>query len=564
MVKGEAENRADQLKSDLQSRVLALRWMADRWEQRGGTPNDEFVADARAYIADMGGFQSISWVDKEYIVRWIIPLEGNEQALFLNLTFEKNRRNALEKAKALKSPTMTSSIDLVQGGKGFLVYVPLYIRDEFQGFVLGVFRIQDWMDLVFNAKEYRESEDFRIAAIFDEIPVYKQEGWEALKGIGLGSVGQVQSSLMTAVFPEADGFDFAFRAKPSRYLNGDFYDCQVVDGTHCSIMLADIAGKGLPAALFASSARALYRLALNETCSVLPIEESTEPGAILRLLNGQMLRALEIAESFLAMIAVRINLGNGLLEIANAGGCKVIVFEGSARASRVLETGGLPIGLFPDPGIETETVGLRPGMGALIYSDGLTEAANKDDELFGLSRLLEVTARHSRDKAEDMATWILASIEDFQAGLPFSDDATFIVIKAKPRNFSFDFVSSLDSLDEMPRRIAYLCSSYGEALAHDMELAASEILANIREHGYGSADGPVSMELRLEMRGVELLIKERGKAFDPDTVPAPSGGGERGFGIFLIREVMDDFSYESGGADGNLWILFRSAKAHGG
>ena len=371
--------------------------------------------------------------------------------------------------------------------------------------------------------------------------------------------GQVQFSLLSAVLPAADGFDFGAFAKPSRYVNGDFYDCQLVNGTYCSLMLADIAGKGMPAALFASSARALYRLALNETCGT-PIEEASSPRAILQLLNAQMFRDLDVAERFITMIAARLNLENGLLEVANAGGCKVIVFEESSRTSRVLELGALPIGILPELDIEMETVGLKPGTGAIIYSDGLTEAASPAGELFGLPRLLEAAARNVHLGAADMGKELIAAIETFQEGLPLSDDATLIVIKAEPRRLHLDFTSSHESLDEVPARIASLCASYGEALARDMQLAVSEALSNIRKHGYGSKDGPVSIDLRLETRGVELLIREGGKTFDPGALPFPAPGGleERGRGIFLMREVMDEFSYQAGGADGNLWTLFRS------
>jgi PAS domain S-box-containing protein len=795
-VEVEAGNLANQMEADLRSRIPTLQRIAGRWEVRGGTPKKEFLADAEAYLADMGGFQAIGWADRNFVVRWVAPVKGNEQAINLNLSFEQSRRRALEKAKKLKSPTATAPVDLVQGGKGFLVYVPIYTHDEFQGFVLAVFRIQEWIDFVFSINESSEAGDYRISVLFDDVPVYWQNGWDEFQEKNQGSIGyaalldhqlairvqptrlfikrsrtplpsmaagaglllsslvafivhlfrnvsakaktiqranaalekseerfrllldstaegiygidlegncsfanpsclrmlgypdakqvlgknmhslchhsyadgrlmpieechiyrafkassrehredevlwradgtsfpaeywsypqlvdgrvvgavvtfnditerkqatqalaaasrelearveertrslteahnrlmeqrilqrdleiagQVQSSLLSAILPAADGFDFGAFAKPSRYVNGDFYDCQLVNGTYCSVMLADIAGKGMPAALFASSARALYRLALNEACGS-PIEETSSPQAILQLLNSQLFRDLNVAERFITMIAARLNLGNGLLEVANAGGCKVIVLEGSARASRVLESGALPIGILPELDIEAETVGLRPGMGVIIYSDGLTEAVNPDGELFGLPRLLEAAAANSRLDAANIGKRLIAAIESFQGDLPLSDDATIIVIKAKPRRLCLDFVSSLESLDEIPARVAFLCSSYGEVLARDMQLAVSEALSNIWKHGYDSKDGPVSIDLRLETRGVELLIREKGKSFDLDMIPTPPVGGleERGRGIFLMREVMDDFSYQAGGSDGNLWILFKS------
>ncbi len=934
-VRAEAEDRATHVGTDLSNRVLALQRMVDRWVIRGSTPKEEFLADAGSFLEDTPGFQAIEWVDKDFIVRWIVPLEGNERAQDLDLAFEKNRRTALERAKTLKSPTATAPIDLVQGGKGFLIYFPIYVRDEFNGFILAVFRVKEWLDFVFDVNEPGQGKDFRVEASLDAVPIYKQEGWdgsagpestayagvlgrrlailvrptaafigqnrtplpsltaatgflfsalvafivrlfqkarmeaetnvraraaleeqarvrekaegeletalsrldmatkaggigvwtwdiatgklewnermyalygipedvvprfetwraalhpedrssseallraavegtgtfntefrivtgsgavrylgaaarvardregrplrvsginwdlttrkeaeeavkrseervrllldstaEAIYGIDLqgdctfanpscvrmlgyssaeqllgqnmhslchhsyadgrpmpvedcsifkafrkvtgvhredevlwrsdgtsfpaeywsfpqvsngravGAVvtfnditerkraeealaaasrdlearveertqalteahdrimaqrllqndletaGQIQANLLTAVFPVVEGFEFAARAKPSRYVNGDFYDCRLVGGKYCSIMLADIAGKGLPAALIASSARSLYRLALDEAPGT-AIDSASRPEAILRLLNKELLGDLELAERFITMISARLDLGNGDLELATAGGCKVILFDGSASSSREVDTGGLPIGLFPDLAIEPGTAALRPGMGAIIYSDGITEAVNPEGELFGVSRLLETASRRCRLRADGMATAILAAVDEFRRGIPLADDVTLIVLAATPRRLGLDFSANAASVDEMPGRIGALCRPYGEAFAGDIELALSEVITNIWEHGYGSGEGPVSIDLRLETRGVELLIKERGRPFDIGAIPPPALGEleERGRGLFLIRKVTDNFSYQPGGADGNLWIIFKS------
>jgi len=142
-VETEAQNIAEIITSDLQIRIKSLQRITKRWENRGGTPKHEFINDTQAYIIDNPGYQALSWVDESFYVRWIIPFIGNEAALNLNLAFEKNRRIALEKAKKRKSPTVTSPIELVQGGKGFLVYIPIFVQNEFDGLLSAVFRTQD-------------------------------------------------------------------------------------------------------------------------------------------------------------------------------------------------------------------------------------------------------------------------------------------------------------------------------------------------------------------------------------------------------------------------------------
>lgn len=148
VVELEAEAIKNELGAHMQDQIYALIRMGNRWEVRNRTPRDEWESDAGLYVKHHSSFQAIEWVDASFHVRWIIPLEGNEQAQDLDLAFEERRRVALEAARDRHEITVTRSIDLVQGGKGFLVYVPLFLGDDFDGFILGVFRIQKLTDLV--------------------------------------------------------------------------------------------------------------------------------------------------------------------------------------------------------------------------------------------------------------------------------------------------------------------------------------------------------------------------------------------------------------------------------
>jgi sensor domain CHASE-containing protein len=140
------------------NRLQALVRMKQRWSSRGGTPKAEWDADAQNYLRDYPGFQAIEWIDSDFYVRWIVPLAGNESAQNLNLAFESRRRAALEASRQQRTVTVTRTITLVQGGKGFLIYVPIFLntnrkgetppfpQTDFDGFILGVFRIQSMLD----------------------------------------------------------------------------------------------------------------------------------------------------------------------------------------------------------------------------------------------------------------------------------------------------------------------------------------------------------------------------------------------------------------------------------
>ena len=189
----EAKNLTAHIDADLHSRVSALRRMAGRWEYQEGTPLAAFNNDIHAYIADVPGVQALGWVDKNYYVRWITPFETNRQALNFYLAAEEKRRVALEKAKEFRLPTATLPIDLVQGGKGFIIYLPLFAQGEFDGFISAVFRIQEWLDYVVKVEGmYETTEDFVVFATFEAIPVYKQTGWDEAGSSGLSAVAETK------------------------------------------------------------------------------------------------------------------------------------------------------------------------------------------------------------------------------------------------------------------------------------------------------------------------------------------------------------------------------------
>ncbi len=147
-----------EVNTQMRNRFQALERMRQRWKSRGGTPKIEWEEDAQNYLRDYLGFQAIEWIDPDFYVRWIVPLAGNEAAQNLNLAFEPRRKAALEAARQKNTLTVTRPINLVQGGKGFLVYVPIFLntnrtketpnspQNSFDGFILGVFRLQSLLD----------------------------------------------------------------------------------------------------------------------------------------------------------------------------------------------------------------------------------------------------------------------------------------------------------------------------------------------------------------------------------------------------------------------------------
>jgi len=177
-VNDEADKMISYIDADLRGRIPAIQRIVMRWEERGGTPQREFESDIQSYISDLPGFQAIGWIDRDYIARWIVPATGKEQTFLLDLTSEKGLRAVLEAAGIKKVPTMTHAVSLPQGGLGFLVYFPIEVSGEFDGSILAVFRVQEWLDYVFtlNIPQVVASQ-FSFMVTMDKDTVYQSPEW---------------------------------------------------------------------------------------------------------------------------------------------------------------------------------------------------------------------------------------------------------------------------------------------------------------------------------------------------------------------------------------------------
>lgn len=135
-----------ELVSKIEIRSSAIQRMANRWELMASIPEIIWRGDAQNYLLSFPDFQAIEWADDTFHVRLVEPIAGNENAINLNLASEPRRKKALETARATGRFAATDSIDLVQGGKGFLLLTPIGRGDNNLGFIVAVFRIDELFD----------------------------------------------------------------------------------------------------------------------------------------------------------------------------------------------------------------------------------------------------------------------------------------------------------------------------------------------------------------------------------------------------------------------------------
>ncbi|MBE9068517.1 response regulator [Leptolyngbya cf. ectocarpi LEGE 11479] len=162
-----------EIRSQTDNRIQALVRMSRRWAAQGGMSEPDWTIDAESLLHDYPGYQAIGWIDTNFYIRWIVPTEGNEAAQDLNLAADPNRKAALEFARTNRIVGVSAATDLVQGGQGVLVYSPIFLAADqsFDGFILGVFRVQHLFETILHEQV---APDYAIAIRENGTEIYRR------------------------------------------------------------------------------------------------------------------------------------------------------------------------------------------------------------------------------------------------------------------------------------------------------------------------------------------------------------------------------------------------------
>lgn len=143
-----------QIYTVLDAQLDGLSRIGKRWEARGGTPQQEWMDDVKSYHDDFRAYRAIEWADPQYIIRWVQPLFGNEAALNFDLSTIPSRKEAMDHAKKTGEITATEPVDLLQGNRGIVVYVPLINPHLFDGYIIAVIDIPTFFNILLSQGFY--------------------------------------------------------------------------------------------------------------------------------------------------------------------------------------------------------------------------------------------------------------------------------------------------------------------------------------------------------------------------------------------------------------------------
>jgi sigma-B regulation protein RsbU (phosphoserine phosphatase) len=357
---------------------------------------------------------------------------------------------------------------------------------------------------------------------------------------------EIQMSMVPQVFPAFPNrkeFDLHASLTPAKLVGGDLYD-YFMEENKLFFIIADVSGKGVPASLLMAVTRNLFRSVAMQ---------SKNPATMVAMLN-QFLVENNQSNMFVTLFLGVLDLNNGLLEYCNAGHNPPVVMHDTIESLAVYPN--LPIGLVADFEFQLQSFQLLPNQTLLLYTDGLTEAENKEQILFGEQRLLQLLAVQKSVLPKQLIDNILREVQWHVQDAEQSDDLAILTLlyKGLEKIYS-NRIALLNTVEQIPALQSFVEEvgydlALGKFLTMQLNLALEEAVSNIIFYAYKNKhDQTIEIELTQFTDYLEITIKDQGQFFDPTKIATPNLNASLdqkpigGLGFHLIRQIMHQVSY---------------------
>ena len=228
----------------------------------------------------------------------------------------------------------------------------------------------------------------------------------------------MQQSILPKVFPAKPHYQLFGSMEPAREVGGDFFDIINLENGRVGLAIADVSDKGVPAALFMMSSRTLLKGAAIGRSN--PADVLTEVNDLLQEEND--------AAMFVTVFYAEYNPANGVLSYANGGHNPPIVVHADGSSMVLPQTNGIALGILPDVEYEQNSVTLSPGDVLVLYTDGITEAMNAQNEEFEMERLRAVLAEAQSGDVREVNQAVFQAVQAFAGDRPQFDDMTCMTL----------------------------------------------------------------------------------------------------------------------------------------
>jgi phosphoserine phosphatase RsbU/P len=362
----------------------------------------------------------------------------------------------------------------------------------------------------------------------------------------------LQQGLLPSHFPSVANCDLHALLVPARMVGGDLYDFFFLDEDHLCFAIGDVSGKGVPGSLFMAITRTLFR-------SYMTAERS--PDEVMAIVNRELCRENPNL-MFVTFQAGILNLTTGILVFCNAGHTRPYIVTKSGKATAYTCNPGLPLGIDETFTYSAERITLNYGDLLVLYTDGVTEAANEQEELYRDIRLVKVLESIRKSGAREISEALVKNIRDFSGMAEQSDDIALIILKYTGKSTpvireapseKLVLQNTVPELHKIAGFIGRLSEDYGfsSKISTELNLVLEELVSNIIFYAYeDDAVHEIVIEFSPYENGIEVMVTDDGRPFNllekPDPYD-PSGTLESrkigGIGIHFIRTLTDSIKY---------------------
>lgn len=386
----------------------------------------------------------------------------------------------------------------------------------------------------------------------------------------LEAAAQVQESLIPKKSTTHAGVRFHWLFRPCAQVAGDIFNCFPMDEHHLGFYLLDVSGHGIPAAMLSVMISKLLvpdsaqDNLLKRSQPEPPYYRLIPPDEVVRNLNHRF-QSNDAFSRYFTMIYGIIDRTSGQVTLCQAGHPHPVLVRSTGQAETIGQN-GFPVGILPDLEYTSYRLQLSPGDRLVLYSDGITECMNSQDEEYGLTRLIRTLAGSSRESLVSSVQSVDRQVQQWNGPDAFVDDMTLLAVEytgawgiGETMGASPDVHRAMEiegTLDQAIKVRRFVSAFYNQSIFCSdeepglwaMELAVHETVTNIVRHAINSGG---NRTIRIEGLAfpdrVEFLITYDGMSFDPQQVPEPllDGSQTAHFGLHMVKQSMDDIDYQT-------------------
>ena len=361
---------------------------------------------------------------------------------------------------------------------------------------------------------------------------------------------QIQRGTLPSKFPpypDRKEFDIYASVDPAKEVGGDFYDFFLIDDDHLAMVIADVSGKGIPAALFMMGCKIL--IANLTTVGI------TDPATILKEVNNRILKN-DTIDMFITVWLGILEISTGKILAANGGHEYPCLMTDGKEYKLFKDRHGLVLGGMADVNYYTYELQFKPGDALFVYTDGVPESTNINNELFGNDRMLKALNRNPDASVEELLANVKNDINEFVGEAPQFDDITMLALRYNGGD-KMNEMTIEALIDNIPAVTAFVDEKL-EALdcplraQTQIDVAIDELFSNIAKYAYHPDTGPATVRVEVEKDPMAVVITfiDNGIPYDPlshndpDTTLSAEERSIGGLGIYLVKKTMDDITYE--------------------